>query len=662
MKRNIYLAQVSTKYGESIFLPYSVGLLQAYAQNNHIIRDTYDFKGFIVNKDPINIAVSKLNNPVVLGLSCYVWNWEYSKALAKAVKQAYPDCLIIMGGPQIPNNPIGFFDINPYVDLLVHGEGEITFTEILLKKLFHMEKINKSDFSSINGVSCRYWLQPESSEIITTPGRERTKNLSILPSPYLTEVFDELVKEDYDWIGSSETNRGCPYPCTFCLWGNAGYSKFYEFNTLRIKEELKWFGENKINYLYSCDANYGILERDISLTDYLIKTKEKYGYPKDFRACTAKNSSDRIFEISKRLHDAKMHKGTTLSLQSLDAHTLQTIKRTNMKINDFSSYIQQYRKANIATYTELIIGLPGETYNSFKQGIDTLLEAGQHEHINMYLLQCLPNSELSEPEYRLKHGLQTVVTPLLLQHSTPINNMPIETEEIVIATNTMSEEDWKKTFLFAWAVQTFHCMGLTRNIAIYLHKTLKIPYSKFYEALISWAKFLVETSIGQEYIITELVMQRALFGGSWGRMFPNAGNIIWPTEEASFLKLSINNHLFYQELYVFLKETMSLVTDTAFWDDLIIFQQALLISPYDNELRNVSLLHNWHTWMQAVMVDNLIPLESGYFNLEIKPEIKYNGDIERYAREQVWWKRKSGSFYHKNITESLNEYPKTYTL
>ena len=101
--------------------------------------------------------------------------------------------------------------------------------------------------------------------------------------------------------------------------------------------EYDWMAKNRIEVLYNCDANYGLFPEDQELTDALVETKARTGWPKKFRAAYAKNSNERVFDIAKKLNDAGMSKGVTLSLQSLDDLTLDLIKRRNMKINDFSS-------------------------------------------------------------------------------------------------------------------------------------------------------------------------------------------------------------------------------------------------------------------------------------------------------------------------------------
>ncbi|MGN1168681.1 MAG: hypothetical protein ACI4RB_01060, partial [Acutalibacteraceae bacterium] len=95
------MAQPNSQYGDSIYFPYAAGSLIAYAFDDERICSEYSFKAFLYKKDDISHAVSGIDKPFLVGFSCYVWNYEYNKALAKAVKAAYPECITVFGGHQI---------------------------------------------------------------------------------------------------------------------------------------------------------------------------------------------------------------------------------------------------------------------------------------------------------------------------------------------------------------------------------------------------------------------------------------------------------------------------------------------------------------------------------------------------------------------------------
>ena len=135
----------------------------------------------------------------------FVWNTHVSDRVCEKVKKINPNCLIVYGGLGTPkyNRCYEFLSDRPYVDVIVHNEGEIVF-ENLLKAIS-----NNEDFETVKGITTHKF---------STPLGERIKNISDIPSPYLDGLFDDLlaVKEhDYDWESLIELERGCPYTCTF---------------------------------------------------------------------------------------------------------------------------------------------------------------------------------------------------------------------------------------------------------------------------------------------------------------------------------------------------------------------------------------------------------------------------------------------------------------
>lgn len=202
MKRDVWMIQTNFQYGNAVYLPFSVGMLQAYAQSQADIASAYIFRGFVYLREPIADVVKRLAGVQVAAFAQYVWNSVYQLALAKAVKKAYPACLIVMGGPHIPDRSEAFLKEHTFVDVLAHGEGEHTFADILKERLRA-----SPDYSSITGVSVR----GADGVVIKTPDRVRLANLDSLPSPYLTGVFDNFPFGEYEFNASQETHRGCPF-------------------------------------------------------------------------------------------------------------------------------------------------------------------------------------------------------------------------------------------------------------------------------------------------------------------------------------------------------------------------------------------------------------------------------------------------------------------
>ncbi|MDD6276196.1 MAG: cobalamin-dependent protein, partial [Clostridia bacterium] len=137
MKKPVYFVQTNSVFGsdvKSAYLPYSIGTIAAYSWADERIKSAYSLEKFIfIREDPDKI-VAEMKNPYLVGLSCYVWSMEYNKALAQKIKAVYPDCIVVMGGHSISPDAHELRDYG-YVDILMHGEGEEPFKELLLALL-----------------------------------------------------------------------------------------------------------------------------------------------------------------------------------------------------------------------------------------------------------------------------------------------------------------------------------------------------------------------------------------------------------------------------------------------------------------------------------------------------------------------------------------------
>ena len=133
------------------FVPYAYGLLQSYARQDQRIVESYIWQEPLTRIEAVETTVAKINAPDIFCASCYVWNHNQQSAIAKKVKEKFPRCKVVFGGSHVPDASITFFTEHPYVDVLVHGEGEIPFYNLLLAflddhpKLDHIPNISYND-------------------------------------------------------------------------------------------------------------------------------------------------------------------------------------------------------------------------------------------------------------------------------------------------------------------------------------------------------------------------------------------------------------------------------------------------------------------------------------------------------------------------------------
>ena len=172
--------------------------------------------------------------------------------------------------------------------------------------------------------------------------------------------------------------------------------------------ELEWISKNNIEFVYCVDANFGMFERDYLIAEKLVELKEKTNHPSRLQVSYAKNNPDMVYKINCLLSEHGIGKGATISLQSLSEEVLKNIGRSNINKNEYKRLLKMYHEAGISTYTELIIGLPGETLDSFVEGLCELLELGQHKSVSTYHCELLPNSKMSSKEFLEKYKIENL--------------------------------------------------------------------------------------------------------------------------------------------------------------------------------------------------------------------------------------------------------------
>ena len=640
-KTSIQLVQLNKKYGDQVYLPYSTGVLKSFVIQKKYIRDNFDFKEFIFLKEGISKMANKIGQTDILGLSCYLWNWRTSLKLAEEVRKKNPNCMIFFGGPQVPDDiNENFFKTYPFIDMTMHGEGELTLEEVLTKYL------NKEPLHSILGTS--FNDRNNSKKIYFNKKRERIKDYSTLPSPYLEGVFEDLFKKyNYKWQATWETNRGCPFKCTFCDWGSATASKLHKIEEERLYKEIDFFTKKKIDYINGADSNFGIIKRDLNLAQKLAENKKKFGYPKQFRTCYTKNSTEKVFELEKIFADVGMSKGVSLSMQSLDDETLKNIKRDNIKMDFFKSLQKKYLEADLPTYTELILPLPGETYESFKKGIDTLFDCCQHTGIVVYNSTVAPNAEFGDKNYQQKYKIETVNTPLFQPHSEKYTDEVPEYEPIVVSTYSMSRSEWRRTYKFAIFVQSFHVLGLLQVLAIILRHEYGITYSDFFESLIHYGEKNKQSFINKELNIIDGLVDRILSEKGYDQFVEGFEEISWPPEEALFLRTIENFDLFYEDVYkVLTSKIPKLKENKNFLDDLILYQKKIVVHYRDPKKSTIKLRYNIHELFNDLREGKTSHLKNGNFTYSFIPKKDYSNKKKLFSREVVWFGRKGGKFFH----------------
>ena len=642
-------SQFNYTYNDETRFPYSIGTLVAYVKTKKNLEENFQFETTFVFRDKIDDYVKRCKDSDILLCSCYAWNWEISKYLAKQVKKINPKCFIIFGGPQVPNHSEEFFEKHPFVDLIVHGEGEY-----ILANIFE-EFLNKKDFSKIKGLETKdYRTEPE----------PRINDLDSLPSPYLTNtVWDLAEKVDgIRWICPWETNRGCPYLCTFCDWGGATFTRMRKWSEEKLFKEIEWFADNKTPYIDCCDANFGIYQdRDLRIAKKATQVAMKTGYPEMFRPTWAKVSSDKIIPIAKELQKGGILRAVTLALQSLDENTLDIIKRANIKFDKFTDLTAEFRTNSIPTYTELIMGMPGETLESWKRGLEILVSDTKIGSIFIYNCGVFANAPMNQPIYVKHHKIKKLRSPIFLAHSSIHDRGMPEYEEISIGAASFSLDDLKETYLYSWLVQTFSSLGIFEYISKYYNKNYNLRFMEFFEIFLEYCR-IKKSLFSDEYEKVVEYIETGYSGKGWNHSDPKLGDIYWPIEEATWLRLTYDKKILLEETVNFLKfleDKREFNTGNETLQDLVKFQMFLLTTRDDS--RNIKSGDFEFNWKDYFVNDQ--KLDSSKKNYQYE-NLVLEEDPILWGYKAVFYGRpsKKYKFHPEHLQEGKSELKLTQTV
>ena len=623
--KNVCFVQVNDFYGDqrkSTYLPYAAGCIQAYCMHDPVIAENCRFARIVYARDDIGVLTDRLDDPYMVLFSCSVWNTEFNKAFARAVKAAYPDCRITFGGHHVSSD-LSFLRENPFVDFVIHNGGEEP-TAALLKSL-----LLGLPLSEVPNLSYRL---PDGSAV-TTPILPQQG--SDYPSPYLDGVFEDILTDDVDFSAILETNRGCPNSCAFCDWGQLK-SKVRLFPLERVFAEIDWMATHRIEYVYCADANFCLFSRDEKIVDYIVRSGKTTGYPKIFHVNFTKNRTEFVFDISTRMMKNGLAKAQTVAFQSMDPTALENIGRKNMPIGHFRSLMRRFNENHIATYSELILGLPGETYNSFVSGMCSLIENGQHFAIYVYPCEIFPNSEIAQKSYREKYRIGATRVPFRLMHTNaPDADRITEYVDVVTSTYSMNAEEWARTYLFASLVQGLHNLGLTRSVAVYCRYALDFGYRAFYEGLIERADALPGSFL-HSLVARVFALCRGVGDGTnpFVAQSEGTGGVLWGFEELVCIEVYRRLQTFYAELREWLE---SLFGSNETLDAVFRYQFDIIKKIGQTDVR-IASDYDFYSYFSAVYRNEPAPLVKQKTVLRVHDPHSVDS-LPAFAREVVWYGR-----------------------
>ena len=313
--------------------------------------------------------------PDVIGFSCYIWNISYVKMILADIKKVFPDVKIWAGGPEVSYHAEAFLKEEPAVDIVMMGEGEITFAHFL-KALLEGEELKQ-----VPGLMLR-----NDDGTITDTGFRQVMDMSQIPFPYAFMDMKELEHR----IIYYESSRGCPFSCAYCL---SSIDKKLRFRSLDlVLPELEWFLQAKVPQVKFVDRTFNCKKSHAMAIWQYIRDHDNGITNFHFEIAADLLDKDELDLLS------TMRPGLVqleIGVQSTNEKTLETIRRKTdiEEIRQITATINSWH--NIHQHLDLIAGLPWEDIESFKKSFNDVYKM-EPEQLQLGFLKILKGSYMEE--------------------------------------------------------------------------------------------------------------------------------------------------------------------------------------------------------------------------------------------------------------------------
>jgi radical SAM superfamily enzyme YgiQ (UPF0313 family)/Flp pilus assembly protein TadD len=411
----------------SDYIPLALFYLKSYAETDPLLQKKTSIN--IINpKNISNVEDSVdeilIHNPNIIGFSCYIWNMKNTVDICNRVKEINPQVKIIVGGPDVSSVPRKTLEKYSSIDVIVCGEGEETFRELI----HYWEDIEdltiNTNMNSIDGLAFR-----DKGEIIITNKRPFIDQLDIIPSPYLNGCVD-LNKEKRTIL--FETYRGCPFKCSFCYYPKDYGKLLHKFSMNRVRDNIKEILSSNAKEIFLMDPTFNIPKKRAK---EILKLIKKYRNNNDISVTVEL----RVDLLDKEIMDLLKEANITVievGLQSSNIDVMSAVdrKQSTKLISENVKYMQSL---GIETIIQLIYGLPEETTSTYLDSIDYGVSLDVSK-VEPYQLQLLPGT----PMYKSADLLGL--------------NFVDQGERHIISTRTMSEGEVEEAGATADLVQVFY--------------------------------------------------------------------------------------------------------------------------------------------------------------------------------------------------------------
>ena len=438
------LCGINAKYIHSNLAIFS---LKAYADRKKIPGAEIILKEYTINNYVEDILQDLYEEKAdVVIFSCYIWNISFVRELAAELKKVSPDVKIWAGGPEVSYAANKFLMENPTFDLIMQGEGEEVFSELIrltVEEKCRIKDVYKQSESKkvLSGiVEKRYSIERKQAvkEEKDIEDKHFAGEDNVYPTNYIdmsklqklqgiavwdfsgeaalgnaesnignkTKIINTgfatlmnmdtipFVYEDFHLFEHKilyyETSRGCPFCCSYCL---SSVDKTVRFRSLPIvKKELDAFLEAKVPQVKFVDRTFNCnRQRAIDIWSYLVE------HDNGITNFHFEISSDLLGEEELELF-AKLRPGLIqleIGVQSTNGETVDAIHR-HMDLDKLFHYVDRVHElGNIHQHLDLIAGLPYENYERFGCSFDDLY-AHEPDQLQLGFLKVLKGTMMEE--------------------------------------------------------------------------------------------------------------------------------------------------------------------------------------------------------------------------------------------------------------------------
>lgn len=438
------LCGINAKYIHSNLAIFS---LKAYADRKKIPEAEIILKEYTINNYVEDILQDLYEEKAdVVIFSCYIWNISFVRELAAELKKVSPDVKIWAGGPEVSYAANKFLMENPAFDLIMQGEGEEVFSELIcltveekcrikdvykqseskkvlsgiVEKRYFIERkqavkeekdiedkhfagednvyptnyIDMSKLQKLQGIAVRDFLGEAALGNAESNIGNKTKIINTGFATLMDMDTIPFVYEDFHLFEHKilyyETSRGCPFCCSYCL---SSVDKTVRFRSLPIvKKELDAFLEAKVPQVKFVDRTFNCnRQRAIDIWSYLVE------HDNGITNFHFEISSDLLGEEELELF-AKMRPGLIqleIGVQSTNGETVDAIHR-HMDLEKLFHYVDRvHALGNIHQHLDLIAGLPYENYERFGVSFDDLY-AHKPDQLQLGFLKVLKGTMMEE--------------------------------------------------------------------------------------------------------------------------------------------------------------------------------------------------------------------------------------------------------------------------